>query len=60
MGERAHPLHAQGGWGEGRIIVVEGNQEDDQTVGRLGRIKYRGVSSHVCREHLASTGLLHP
>ena len=59
-GKPPPPPPPRGGWGKGRIVVVEGDQAGDLTVGRLGHGQPRGVSFHVCRERWGRNGPLPP
>ena len=49
------PPNAWVGQGEDCILLLEGYQEDDLTVGQVGQGQLCGVSSRVCREPWGST-----
>ena len=50
--------HAQGGQGEGRAGVVEGDRAYNLTLVQLGHSQPHGVSSCVCHDHWCSTSPL--
>ena len=55
-GEGPTPPNAWIRRGEGRIVLVEGDEANDLTLGRVGCDLPLEVSSHVCCEPWISTG----
>ena len=55
----SRPSHAWCGWWEVRVLVLEGEQEDDLAVSRWVYGQPWGFSSCVCQVFLVSTGPLH-